>query len=475
MLPYRVPRPQRITPTPKSALPSLRLLVAPPPGALHQLALQFQLEQSQWWPAEHMEARQLEQIQAVLAHAAAHVPYYAERFAQAGIAIPDRIDAAFFRRIPISTRADLQAAGDKLFAKSLPAGHGKVAFKTTSGSTGRPLRIAQTQASDAIWRAHTVRDHLWHGRDFSGKLGAIRFVPSPTEALGPEGAQGANWGRAVSELYETGPAVLVSTQTPLPAQMAWLVREKPDVLISFPSCLTALARHAALTGVALPPLRELRTVGEKLTPETRAFLSQAWKAKVTDIYSCEEIGYLALQCPEHDHLHVQSECVRLEILDEAGEPCEPGRRGRVVVTSLANFAMPFIRYELGDIAEFGPPCPCGRGLPVLREVHGRTRSRLLLPDGTDKLPRLGELRIGETFGPSHGLRQMKCIQHSLTKLELMVVAEKSFTDTDRARLTQILLEHIGHPFEVELTFLPEIPRGPTGKLESFECRIQTGA
>jgi len=420
-----------------------------------------------------MESRQLDQIQVVLAHAAAQVPYYAERFARAGITIPDRIDAAFFRRIPISKRADLQAAGDALFAKSLPAGHGKVALKTTSGSTGRPLRIAQTQASDSIWRSHTLRDHLWHGRDFSGKLGAIRFVPSPTEALGPKGVHTGNWGRAVSELYETGPAVLLNTQTPVPAQMEWLLREKPDVLISFPSCLAALARHATLTGVTLPPIRELRTVGEKLTRETREFISQAWKAKVTDIYSCEEIGYLALQCPEHDHLHVQSECVRLEILDEAGEPCAPGQRGRVVVTSLANFAMPFIRYELGDIAEFGPPCPCGRGLPVLREVHGRTRSRLLLPDGTDQMPRLGELRMGEAFGTSHGLRQMKCIQHSLTKLELLVVAEKSFSEADRTRLTEILLDHIGHPFEVELTFLPEIARGPTGKLESFECRIQT--
>lgn len=475
MVPCGVPGPQRITPSPKAGIDSLRLPAFPAPGALLQLALQFQLEQSQWWPAEHMEARQMEQIQGLLRHAVANVPYYAELFARHGLSVPEKVDAAFLRRIPVSRRADLQAAGERLLSRVLPAGHGNVSFKTTSGSTGQPLRIAQTQATDAIWRAHTVREHLWHGRDFSGKLGAIRFVSPPGFAAAPAGETGPDWGQAVSDIYRTGPAALVSVTSPPAAQLEWLLREKPDVLISLPSALTALAQHAARTGTPLPPLRELRTVGEKLTAETRAFLKRAWAAKVTDIYSCEEIGYLALQCPGHDHLHVQSECVYLEILDEAGEPCLPGRRGRVVVTSLANHAMPFIRYDLGDLAEFGPPCACGRGLPVLREVHGRSRSRLLLPGGADKVPRVGELKMGDAFGISAGLRQVRCIQHSLGRLELQVAAARPFTAEEQKRLIEILLEHVGHPFEVDLTFLPEIPRSPTGKLENFECRIQPGA
>lgn len=467
-----MPAPQRITPSPRPGIEGLRLPVLPEPRALLQLAMQHQLDQSQWWPAEHMLARQLEQVRALLLHAATHSPYYRERLAREGLGVPERLDADFLRRIPISTRADLQAAGENLVARHIPPSHGRASFKTTSGSTGRPLRFALTEATHAIWRAHTLREHLWQSRDFSGKLGAIRFVPSPTDALAPQGQPSADWGDSISDVFATGGASLVNVTSPLPAQLEWLLRERPDVLVSMPSALVALARHAARAGTRLPPVRELRTVGEKLTAETRAYLAEAWQAKVTDIYSCEEAGYLALQCPEHGNLHVQSECVLLEIVDAAGAPCPPGKRGRVIVTSLANFATPLIRYELGDIAEFGPPCPCGRGLPVLREVHGRTRGRLLLPNGEDRTPRLGELAIGEAFGASAGLRQIRCIQHSLERLELQVAAERAFTEAEKAQLVAILLKYLGHPFEVEVTFHAEIQRGPTGKLDSFECRVE---
>ena len=474
MVPCGVPGPQRITPSPKAGIDSLRLPAFPAPGALLQLALQFQLEQSQWWPAEHMEARQMEQIQSLLRHAVANVPYYAELFARHGLSVPEKVDAAFLRRIPISRRADLQAAGERLLSKAIPREHGQVGFSTTSGSTCQPLRFGQTQATQAVWRALTLREHLWHRRDFSRKLGAIRFAPMG-QAMAPEGAVNPDWGATIGELFATGPAVLANVSSPVEAQLEWLRREQPDILTSLPSALVALARHAERAGVALPPLREVRTVGEKLTRETRAHLAAAWGAKVTDMYSCEETGYLALECPENNHLHVQSEGVWLEIVDEAGAPCPPGVRGRVILTSLANFATPFIRYDLGDLAEFGPPCPCGRGLPVLREVHGRTRGRLLLPNGEDRMPRLGDMTMGREFGVSAGLRQIKCIQHSLEKLELQVVAMRPMDATEQARLVEILLEHIGHPFQVELTFLAEIPRGAGGKLEEFECRIQPGA
>lgn len=468
-----MPGPQRITPAPRSVIEGVRHPAFPGPAALLPLALQFQLEQSQWWPAEHHEARQMDQIQSLLTHAVAHVPYYAELLARHGLVVPAKVDGDFLRRIPISRRADLQAAGDRIVARKLPPGHGQAGAKTTSGSTCQPLRFLQTQLTGSIWGAHTLREHLWHARDFSGKLGAIRFVPTPGAAMAPAGETHPHWGQAVADIYPTGPASLVSVTSPVAAQLEWLLRERPDVLISFPSALVALARQAARSGVALPPLRELRTVGEKLTRETRAYLADTWRAKVTDIYSCEEVGYLALQCPDHDHLHVQSECVRLEIVDEAGEPCAPGQRGRVVITSLANFATPFIRYDIGDIAEFGPPCPCGRGLPVLREVHGRTRGRLLLPNGEDRIPRLGDMQMGIEFGESAGLRQVKCIQHTLEKLELQVVVARALTAAEQARITEILLEYIGHPFQVELTFPAEIARGPSGKLEEFECRVPT--
>ena len=93
---------------------------------------------------------------------------------------------------------------------------------------------------------------------------------------------------------------------------------------------------------------------------------------VVDIYSCTEAGYLAFSCPEQGNLHVQAESVIVEVLDRAGKPCAPGEEGEVVVTPLLNFAMPLIRYAVGDRAVVGEPCACGRGLPTLKTV-GRSR------------------------------------------------------------------------------------------------------
>ena len=88
------------------------------------------------------------------------------------------------------------------------------------------------------------------------------------------------------------------------------------------------------------------------------------------MYSCEEAGYIALQCPQAEHYHCQSESVLVEVLDDEGRPCTPGQVGKVVLTALHNFAMPLIRYENQDYAEVGPPCACGRGLPVKRADNG---------------------------------------------------------------------------------------------------------
>src|SRR6185312_7578839 len=102
---------------------------------------------------------------------------------------------------------------------------------------------------------------------------------------------------------------------------------------------------------------------------------------LVDCYGCQEAGYVAIQCPEYAHYHVQGEMSLVEVLREDGAPCRPGETGRVVITPLHSFAMPLLRYDLGDYAEVGEPCPCGRGLPVLRQIYGRKKETLTLPSG----------------------------------------------------------------------------------------------
>lgn len=435
-------------------------------GVGRMLALQFQFERSEWWPAGRLEEEQHAQLALVVAHACETTPYYQSLFA--GVRLPAEPDRAFLRSLPISRRADIQAAGRGLVSRSHPKEHGPMTFARTSGSTGQPVDFARDDLTGLLWLACSLRDYLWHGRDFRGKLATIRQM-KPGAADAPHGARTARWGASVSAFFDTGPGVVLDVASSLEAQAAWLREERPDQLVSLPSNLVALAAYARERGDPLPPIGEIRTFGEMLPAGSRALLRETWGGKVTDMYTCEESGYLALQCPEHDHFHVMAENVIVEIVDEAGRPCEVGVPGRVLVTSLHNFATPLIRYDIGDYAEFGPPCPCGRGLPVIRHVHGRRRNRVMLPDGRTGFPRLGE----RTFVTTPGLRitQFKCVQKSLEAVELQLVCAPLPDPAQQAEIARVLTESLGHPFAVTFRFPERILPGPNGKFETFVSEL----
>lgn len=421
------------------------------PGA-HLAALLFQLERSQWLPAEQLRERQLEQLRALLRHAKATVPRHAGTLREID---PERLDRAAFLALPTLSRKDLQADFDALKSSAPPPGHGKVAQGQSSGSTGTPVRFLQTEATQLFWNALTLREHLWQERDFSGKLAAIRVKV--------EEGQWPDWGLPAAALFRTGPAATLNVRTDVGRQLDWLAREDPDYLITHASNLHALAELSLRRGVRLPRLRQARTYSEALRPDLRGIVRQAWGVGIADGYSCEEAGYIALQCPHHEHYHVQSENLLVEILDEAGQPCPPGATGRVVLTTLHNFAMPLIRYELGDYAEVGEPCDCGRGLPVLARIHGRRRNMVVLPDGRRHWPSLPST-LWLSVAP---IRQFRVIQPAADCLEILYVMERPLTPEEQNRLEKLLAERLGHAFFIRWQQVDAIERGPGGKYEDF--------
>ncbi|MEI6598578.1 MAG: hypothetical protein WCL22_06030, partial [bacterium] len=171
----------------KSFIPSQQLLAFSSPQNALRLAMLFQLERSQWWSAEEMRKAQLRQLNLILVHAQKSVPYYRDLWSKSGIVAPEVITEEFFAQLPISRRIDVQAAGDDFVTNNLPFEHGKIQFSTTSGSTGRPVRFGRTTVTHLSWLAFALREHLWHERDFSGKLCAIRWA-STGVAIAPAGS-----------------------------------------------------------------------------------------------------------------------------------------------------------------------------------------------------------------------------------------------------------------------------------------------
>lgn len=424
------------------------------------LALQFQLERSQWLDADRLLELQFRQLDALLRHAFGTVPYYQERWRD--VYDPGRpLTAEKFFRLPLLGRSDLQGNFEALKSLDFPASHGPIAEARSSGSTGTPVRVLKTAPMRRLWQAALLREHAWFRRDLRGKLAVIRHGAKVAEAI--------HWGLPAREIAKTGPAAQLPTSQPVDAQLRWLEKQRPDHLLTYPSNLNELLRLSGSLGTRLPGLREVRTLGEVVTPELRDSCRETWGVPIVDAYSAQETGYFALQCPKHDHYHVQSESVMLEVVDAAGRACRPGQVGLVVVTPLHNYAMPLVRYVVGDYAEVGEPCDCGRGLPVLKRIMGRVRNVLITASGERYWPSFGTRKLTR-IAP---IVQHQFVQKSPDLIEARLVVTTPLALEQEEQLREHILSRLPGGLRLSFLYCKEIPRGANGKFEDFMSEIAT--
>jgi phenylacetate-CoA ligase len=444
-----------VTSIPGSVWPAV-----PASGAATVLALLHQFERSQWLTRAQLLTQQFQQLDALLRHAYRTVPWYRSRWSGTYDAAAP-INLANFLRLPLLTRREVQRGFAELRSTNIPAAHGATQERLTSGSTGAPVRVLATGLTNLYWNVFTLRDHLWHRRDLGKKLAVIRRESDLSSA--------ANWGPATAGVVTTGPAVAHSIRTDAAQLLEWLAAEQPGYLFTYPSLVTELAKLSLARGLRLPGLVEVRTLAESLGADVRALCRQAWDVSITDVYSASECGYLALQCPDHEHYHVQAEGVLLEVLDDAGIPCEPGQIGRVVVTTLHNFATPLVRYDIGDFAEVGEPCGCGRGLPVLRRILGRVRNTLVTADGKRYWPAFGT----RTLLSAAPIRQHQFVQKSFDLVEARLVVETPLSPEQEALIRQRVLTQLPAGMRLDIVYRDRLERTAGGKFEDFVSEISS--
>ncbi len=452
------PAPSR-APKPAAAVGGIRWPTIPGGRSLQVMALQVQFEQSQWWAPDRLLAHQLLQIQSLINHAYRTVPFYRDRLRDVAGLPRGKLTLDLLRELPLLTRREIQDAGDRLVTRSLPKEHGKMFDVRTSGSTGRPVEVKGTGTTELFYRALGLRFHIWHRRDL-----ACASVTLKAMKAGQRSRRFAGWATVPA----TGPALTINHSLPASVLLDMVLAEDPQYLQVHPSTLREMIRCSRDSGKKPGRLREVRTMSEVLDPEVREMCRAHWGVPVTEGYSCEELNIMALQCPDHPHLHVQSENCLIEVLDDDGETCEPGQLGRVVVTSLNNFATPLIRYELGDMAKVGGPCPCGRGLPVLSRIAGRVRNLAALPSGERVTPLLATEPILNELP----IRQYQLVQKTVHEIEAKLAVERPLSAEEEADIADFFNRGFGHRFAFRFVYVDEIPRLPSGKYEVFRCEVE---
>jgi phenylacetate-CoA ligase len=380
----------------------------------------------------------------------------------------DVVDLSRWGQIPILERAEAAANEASMRSPPLADSYGDVSEIETSGTSGIPLKFAVSELVDLTANAALTRLARWHGADISRPLAVIRRFAQNAPPY-PEGATAKGWSRA----DRSAPMYSLDFMTPVDRQLEWLGRRKAPYLLTSPSNAMALAYAATPAQARALGIEIIFSTAETVLPMAREVVADRFGARLIAIYSCQEVGYIAIECPVETHYHLMAENVITEIVDEGGRPAAPGQIGRVLVTGLFNYATPFIRYAVGDVAVASDqPCRCGRSLPVIEQVEGRTRCAFLFKDGTRKWPRSWDARALKAFVP---FREFQMIQVDHEKIEFRYVADGSGRRADIAGLRAHAKAQIHPSVDMHAVEMSAIPRGPGGKLEHFVSLVSGGS
>jgi phenylacetate-CoA ligase len=423
------------------------------------VAVRKWLEQTQHYPQARLKALQAERLQALIHRAARKVPYYQEVFATRGLDASAIRTARDLPLLPFLTKDVIRRQGDRLRA----ADAGRLALASTSGSTGEPLRfwLGMERISHDVaakWRATR-----WWGVDIGDP--EVVIWASPAEV------------RAQDRLRRLRDRMLRSTlvnatdlsEPRLDAILEAINRADPRMLFGYTAAIARLARHILYRGrsVKARDLRVAFVTTEKLLEEQRRDIAAAFGCPVANGYGGRDAGFIAHECPAGG-MHITAEDVVVEIVDAAGNPLPIGEAGEVVVTHLASGDFPFIRYRTGDIAVLdGGQCPCGRSLPLIRDIQGRANDMLVGAGG----------QVMHYTGVSHllrglpGLHTFKVIQESLFLVRVLVVAEPPLTEAQAAGIREGLRRRLGPDVIVVIEQVADIPLERSGKHRHVICRI----
>lgn len=425
-------------------------------------ALARQMELTERLPLSDIQAGQDRQLRALLAHFAAQSPQFQARLKAAGLAVGDVAGVSKLSRLPVLTRRDIQSAGPAFYCAQLPQAHERAGETKTSGSTGEPVTVTKTRITMLFSLVYTLRNHAWNGRDMTGRVFSIR-------ANIARFGWSDDWGVPVAPLFESGKLQGMPISADIGEQAKHLAAFQPHMLIIYPTALEALLDLWGDGGSPLENLQHIKTLGETVSDRLRSKARSVVGLELEDVYSSQEMGTIAMQCPEGGQYHVMSESVIAEVLDENDRPCGEGEVGRLVLTDLQNFASPLIRYDIGDYAEVGGPCACGRTLPTLKRILGRERNLVRHADGRRHWPLVG-FHDFDTVAP---VRQYQMVQTSLQDIEFRVVTDEPLSGDQESGLIAIAQKALGDDFRFILVQSRErLPRGRSGKFEEFICAVR---
>jgi phenylacetate-CoA ligase len=409
------------------------------------------MEQSQWLSQHELQALQLKNLKIFLSEVQQHVPYYRQLFQQLNFNVETISSLEDLSRLPLTDKAVIRHNSDRLKADDAVG----LARFNTGGSSGEPLvfYIGKKRVSHDVaakWRATR-----WWGVDIGDP--EIVIWGSPIEL----GAQ--DKVRLIRDkLLRTQllPAFEMSDE-----KVAGFIRQiqqvRPKMLFGYPSALAHIAKQAEKNNVKLDNLgiKVAFVTSERLYDYQRDIIERVFGCPVANGYGGRDAGFIAHQCP-HGNMHITAEDIIVEIVDKDGRVLPVGESGEIVVTHLATRDFPFIRYRTGDVGVLSDEvCECGRGLPLLKEIQGRTSDFIVAQDGTV----LHGLALIYVLRDLEGIEAFKIVQHSKDKTEIQLVTNEGYRPEWEKQIQASFKARLGQAVEIDIQIVDNIEKEKSGK------------
>lgn len=415
-----------------------------------------EVNEFQFKSLDEIQNLQFDRLKKIISHAYQTVPYYKELFDSINFSPDELSNINQLSKLPILTKKDIRENKDKMVSDNFDAD--SLLKKRTGGSTSTPLHLYWDKFAATYKYATVIRHNSWAGFEPGDKYAAL-------------------WGNTDKEislrdkmrrsLYDR--VIFLDTlkidEHYLENFIKRIKKFKPKILMGHSHSVFMLSEFMSDNKIANPGIDGIITTAEMLYDHERKSIEDVFGKIVFNRYGCEEVSLIASECEAHDGLHINADNVLVEILDsDNGEP------GSIVITDLVNYSMPFIRYEIGDAATFNNnPCACGKGLPRIEKLYGRTSEYLYSTDGK----KLSGISILDTFAIHiPGIKQIQFIQEELDKLIINIVRTDEFGEDSINELNTKIPYFFGEGMRFDLNFIEKIPQTERGKFQFSICKIK---
>jgi phenylacetate-CoA ligase len=413
------------------------------------------LETSQWWERSDLQEYQDMRLRRIINHAFENVPYYRELFRSLNLRPSDIRSTDDLEKLPVLTKSDIRQCPEKFIAQNIEKS--SLIHDTTSGSSGHVFNFYLDKNTLSIMRAVGMRS--W---GFAGYRVGDKIVTLAGSALLAKNLSAYN--RIRFRFSRNLPLSSYHMDTnQLNEYLKQVVKFKPKYIRGYPSSIAILADFAHQSGANSIIPQGIMTTAETLTKNQRNIISLAFNCDVFDQFGCNDGGANACECSHHKGYHIAMERSVHEFLDDSGKPVKTGENGHIVLTDLWNYAMPLIRYDAGDM---GVPsdksCSCGRGLPLIEKLSGRTIEQIKLPDG-QQIPGLLITDVFEHGEISRLVLDYQVVQEHVNKIVISIVTTGNISTGLENEIIEHVRGHLGSTIDIKIKYTDEIPRTEANK------------